>query len=203
MPLVTSCFQETSKIPLQWYSFGKENTTPLWAKSWICVVTGGKALATDHRVWINMRSLCFPSHNPSIKYISPPKSGSYVLKIFSVESGLRRWIFVDLCGLKGTRLRESWLNLPKLIHFNIGFCTQTQKLELFPNETPSDLVSLQPPLFNFILLTPVTWKPCLPNSFWPCQQSLSFACSVLASSRKTLHKLNKIFVEHVRHVALI
>ena len=36
----------------------------------------------------------------------------------------------------------------------------------------------------------------------PCQQSLSFACSVLASSRNnTLHESSKMFVKHARHVA--
>ena len=36
----------------------------------------------------------------------------------------------------------------------------------------------------------------------PCQQSLSFACSVLASSRNnTLHESSKMLVEHARHVA--
>ena len=36
----------------------------------------------------------------------------------------------------------------------------------------------------------------------PCQQSLSFACSVLASSRNnTLHESSKMYVEHARHVA--
>ena len=34
-------------------------------------------------------------------------------------------------------------------------------------------------------------------------QSLSFACSILAYWRKTLHELKKIFVEHARHVARI
>ena len=36
----------------------------------------------------------------------------------------------------------------------------------------------------------------------PCQQSLSFACSVLASSRNnTLNESSKMYVEHARHVA--
>ena len=35
----------------------------------------------------------------------------------------------------------------------------------------------------------------------PCQQSLSFGCSILAG--KTLNKSSKIFVEHARHVARI
>ena len=36
----------------------------------------------------------------------------------------------------------------------------------------------------------------------PCQQSLSFACSVLASSRNnTLNESTKMYVEHARHVA--
>ena len=34
-----------------------------------------------------------------------------------------------------------------------------------------------------------------------CYISLSFACSILAYSRKTLHDPSKIFVEHARHVA--
>ena len=35
----------------------------------------------------------------------------------------------------------------------------------------------------------------------PCQQSLSFACSVLASSRNnTLNESSKMYVEHARHV---
>ena len=37
----------------------------------------------------------------------------------------------------------------------------------------------------------------------PYQQSLPFACSILAYSRKTLRKSSKIFVEHVWHVARI
>ena len=36
----------------------------------------------------------------------------------------------------------------------------------------------------------------------PCQQSLSFACLVLASSRNnTLNESSKMYVEHARHVA--
>ena len=37
----------------------------------------------------------------------------------------------------------------------------------------------------------------------PCYQSLSFACSILAHSRNTLHESSKIFVTHALHVARI
>ena len=37
--------------------------------------------------------------------------------------------------------------------------------------------------------------------FPPCQVMLSFACSILAFSRKTLHQSSKSFVEHAQHVA--
>ena len=37
----------------------------------------------------------------------------------------------------------------------------------------------------------------------PCYQSLSFVCSILAHSRKTLHESSKIFVAHALHVARI
>ena len=37
----------------------------------------------------------------------------------------------------------------------------------------------------------------------PYQKSLSFVSSILTYSRKTLHELSKIFVEHVLHVGII
>ena len=37
----------------------------------------------------------------------------------------------------------------------------------------------------------------------PCKQSLSFACSILAFSRKALHESSKIFIEYALHVARI
>ena len=38
----------------------------------------------------------------------------------------------------------------------------------------------------------------------PCQRSLSFACSILAHSRKTLnHELSKVFLEHAQNVSRI
>ena len=37
----------------------------------------------------------------------------------------------------------------------------------------------------------------------PEEVSLSFACSIFAYSRKTLHESSKIFVEHAQHVARI
>ena len=37
----------------------------------------------------------------------------------------------------------------------------------------------------------------------PRQQSLSFACSILGYSSKTLLELSKVFVEHALHVAII
>ena len=37
----------------------------------------------------------------------------------------------------------------------------------------------------------------------PCYQSLSFACSILAFSRKALHESSKIFFEYALHVARI
>lgn len=37
----------------------------------------------------------------------------------------------------------------------------------------------------------------------PCQQCLSFVCSILMHSRKTLHESSKIFVMHVSHVVRI
>ena len=41
------------------------------------------------------------------------------------------------------------------------------------------------------------------SSLPPCKQSLSFACSILAFSRKALHESSKIFIEYALHVARI
>ena len=47
------------------------------------------------------------------------------------------------------------------------------------------------------------WMLAKAKQSTPCWQILSFACSNLAYSTKTLHELSKIFVEHVPHVARI
>ena len=37
----------------------------------------------------------------------------------------------------------------------------------------------------------------------PYQKNLSFACSILTYSRKTLHELSNVFVEHLLHDGII
>ena len=46
-------------------------------------------------------------------------------------------------------------------------------------------------------------KIMLKKANTPHQKSLSSACLILTYSRKTLHELSKIFVEHVLHVGIV
>ena len=122
---------------------------------------------------------CLDTRQSTLSKLPPIKNGhldlvpaflhSCSLTLCKTDISLRRKLSA---GPKGVRLRESWLESPNLIHLNIttvGYCPHTQKLELISYETPSDLASHQPPLFNFIVT----------NSFWPCQQDLKVSLRLL------------------------